>query len=87
MGNSIVELDGVSYDVCPQVAGLLQAVSEERDEAFLHLKKALVIIDGAYLRNFSTSRRVWQTVAVEWRDECRKIIGAKSASCGVKGVK
>ncbi len=30
---SKVEIDGVSYDVVPEVAGLLQAVSEERDEA------------------------------------------------------
>jgi hypothetical protein len=29
---SKVEIDGVSYDVAPEVAGLLQAVSEERDE-------------------------------------------------------
>jgi hypothetical protein len=29
---SKVEIDGVMFDVAPEVAGLLQAVSEERDE-------------------------------------------------------
>jgi len=29
---SKVEIDGVSFDVAPEVAALLQAVSEERDE-------------------------------------------------------
>ena len=29
---SKVEIDGVSFEVVPEVAGLLQAVSEERDE-------------------------------------------------------
>jgi len=34
---SKVEIDGVEYDALPQVAGLLQAVSEERDEMLDHL--------------------------------------------------
>ena len=29
---SIVEIDDVAYSTVPQIAGLLQAVSEERDE-------------------------------------------------------
>ena len=29
---STVEIDGVAYDTVPQVAALLQAVSEERDQ-------------------------------------------------------
>lgn len=32
VGTSVVEIDGVPYAVLPQVAGLLHAVSEERDE-------------------------------------------------------
>ena len=31
---SKVEIDGVEYEAVPQVAGLLQAVSEERDALF-----------------------------------------------------
>jgi len=31
-GTSTVEIDGIAYPTPPQVAGLLQAVSEERDE-------------------------------------------------------
>ena len=40
--NSTVEIDGVRYEVAPQVAALLQAVSEERDQL---MAKAQVCMD------------------------------------------
>ena len=37
-GMSTVEIDGVGYPTPPQVAGLLQAISEERDELIANNK-------------------------------------------------
>lgn len=46
---SKVEIDGMSFDVAPEVAALLQAVSEERDElrdeAAKNAAKAQVCLD------------------------------------------
>ncbi len=50
---SKVEIDGVAFDIAPEVAGLLQAVSEERDEAISLLEKAT---------------DEWQEVTSKWRD-------------------
>ena len=36
---SVIEIDGVVYKVAPEVAALLQVVSEERDELYEALTK------------------------------------------------
>jgi hypothetical protein len=47
---STVEIDGVAYEVAPQVAGLLQAVSEERDELRNACECALAATKTAAIR-------------------------------------
>jgi len=71
---SKIEIDGVEYEAVPQVAGLLQAVSEERDEMFDHLEMAWVLIANANGGNWDLASGEWRTSAEKWRDRYHEFL-------------
>ena len=71
---SKVEIDGVEYDALPQVAGLLQAVSEERDEMLDHLEMAWVLIANANGGNWDLATDEWRTAAEKWRNRYHEFL-------------
>ena len=62
---SEVIIDEVSYEAPPQVAGLLQAVSEERDELRGLLEEAWGVIGNA---NWGCASDKWRTDVRNWRE-------------------
>ena len=77
---SKIEIDGAEYEACPEVAGLLWAVSEERDMAVNHLEIAWALIASANHGDWSEESEEWQASAARWREKYLEIIANRATS-------